>query len=182
MAEIEQQRSIVGLKDVLPDNTRRLIRPVHFRDIVETLRTDHAQIYLTATAATVVGIAGQYYKVAGTTALSAVPAARHFSMPASNRLQYDGPTDRLVEVWTHFSADTINNQTLRFQFAQNGTLDTETLQQRFFEPAGDLGPIAMKALTVMEPGDYVELWGSNQTSVNNFTINSMTMSVIAHAY
>lgn len=182
MAEAEQQRTIAGLLGVLLDNTRRLIRPVHFRDIVETLRVDYGQIYLTATATTTVASAGVYYKAAGTTALSAVPPARNFSMPASNRLQYNGATPRLAEVWAHFSVDTAINQLLRFQFRQVTTLDTETLQQRYFEPVGDIGPFGMKAIMLLAPGDYVELWGSNQSSPNNFTVDSLTMSVVAHAY
>lgn len=183
MAEVEQQRTIVDLLSVLPDNTRRLIRPVHWRDIVETFRVNHGQLHLTATAATAIMSAGVYYKCAGTTALSAVPAPHGFSMPASNRLQYDGATPRFAEVWAHFSVDTaVLNQLLRFQFAQNGTLDTETQQQRWFEPAADIGPLAMKAHMLLEPGDYVELWGSNQTGVNNFTLENLTMSVVAHAY
>jgi hypothetical protein len=182
MAEAEQQRSIADLLSVLLDNTRRLIRPVHFRDIVETFRVNHGQIYLTATATTTVMGAGVYYKVAGTTALSASPAAQGFSMPQDNRLQYDGPTPRLAEVWAHFSCDTAINQLLRFQFRQVTTFDTETPQQRYFEPVGDIGPFAMKAIMLLAPGDYVELWGSNQTSPNNFTVDSLTMSVVAHAY
>lgn len=182
MAEVEQQRTLADLLSVLPDQTRREIRPVHFRDIVETFRVNHGQIYLTATAVTTVMSAGVYYKVAGTTALSATPAAQGFTMPQDSRLQYNGTVPRLAEVWVHFSADTANNQLLRFQFSQNGTLDTETVQQRWFEPIADYGPIAMKAIMLLNPGDYVELWGSNQTGPNNFTIDSLTMSVVAHAY
>jgi hypothetical protein len=183
MAEVEQQLSIADLLAVLPDNTRRLIRPVHWRDIVETFRVGHGQIYLTATATTVVGSAGVYYKLLGTTALSATPPARNFSMPASNRLQYDGPAPRLAEVYAHFSVDVGTlNQLLRFQFSHNGTLDTETQHQRWFEPVADVGSLTMKAHMLLQPGDYVELWGSNQTSPGNFTIDTLTMSVIAHAY
>jgi len=183
MAEVEEQLSIAGLLDVLPDQTKREIRPVHFRDIVETFRLSFGQLRLTATATTVVGSAGVYYKVAGTTTLSASPAAQNVSMPASNRLRYNGATPRLAEVWAHasFSVAALN-QLLRFRFYRNGVQFTETQQQRWFEPVADVGPIAMKAIMLLEPGDYVELWGSNQTSPQNFTAQNLTMSVVAHAY
>lgn len=183
MAEVEQQRSISGLLAVLADNTRRLIRPVHFREIVETLRPGYAQLRLTASAATAVGAATVYYKVAGTTALAASPPARNFTMPADNRLQYTGATPRLAEVWTHLSLSlTAINQLLRFRFYVNGAQYTETFQQRYFEPVADVGPIGMKAIMLLNPGDYVELWGSNQTAPQNFTAQNLTLSIVTHAY
>jgi hypothetical protein len=166
----ETQRTLDVVLANLPDNTSELIDPVHVRDAVETLRLGHAEMYFTTPAETNIASASTFQKVAGSTALSAV-GNHNWTMPAQNRLQYNGTSRRLVHAAVTLSMTAAaNNKTVRFTVAKNGVTLTPPISSRFIATGADEGSTALHPYFSVENGDYVELWGANFTDDTNITV------------
>jgi hypothetical protein len=179
MAEVEEQLSIADLKAALPDNIRRLIRPVHFRDIVETFKPDRAQIYISAAAETTIVSAGVYVKAAGTTAFSSSPTPHNFNGPEDNRLRYLGSSPRVVCVdGTVSMTSAASNITLQIAFAKNGVVVPETQVRRRIGTGSDVGAMPITGMFELDTNDYVELWISNATNNGNITVETMNLTAL----
>lgn len=119
-----------------------------------------AMLHIETPAATTIVTPGTYVKVAGVTAIQ---EEDEFSMPANNRLQYDGEGGKVIDMHSSFSvtSDT-NNVVLSTRLVINGAPtdswaeDTEI--QRLIGTGADVGAVAIHGLKTMDPGDFVELW------------------------
>ncbi len=116
-------------------------------------------------------------KAAGTTALSA--NSHNWSMPANNRLQYDGTADRVVHLACSVSMTAAaNNKLTRLRVAVNDTTNAESEVQRFVTTGADVGSTALHSFFKVSAGDYVELWVANGTDDVNMTITHMNLFVM----
>jgi hypothetical protein len=175
----DTQQTITALKTLLADNTTQQISPQDVRDIVETVRAGYAALYVSAAVESSIGVAGTFVKAAGTTTLVTDPAAVNWSMPANNRLRYDGTADRVVQVVCSISMQAAAaNVDLSWRLAKNGTTIAATEITRKVSTGGDNGAAAVSGLVEVTNGDYVELWIANETSTANATVTKMYMSVM----
>ena len=119
--------------------------------------------------------ANTFYKVAGTTTTGV--AGRDFSMPANNRLQYDGTPDILVKVNCTLSVNVATgSKLLAFRLAKNGTTLAPTEVEK--EVDNTFSALTVIGLVEMSTGDYIELWGENNDDTVNFTVDEMHMIAV----
>ncbi len=179
----ETQRTLTALLLLLADNGTGDISPEDVRDIVETFRSDHAQLYVSTPAATTIGVAGTFVKGAGTTTLSSPPTPENFSMPADNKLLYNGPAKRTVKVVCNFSVTCASSsQVLAFRMAKNGTDLVDSEIEHKIGTGADRVAASVAALIEMVNTDYVELFLTNKTSTGAVTLEKMNMIVFGSAH
>ena len=144
---------------------------------METLRNGHGELSITATAETTIVTQDVFVKAAGTTVLSA--NAHNWSMPANNRLRYDGVADRVVHVAVTVSMSAAgNNELFRGAIAKNGTVLTESEVDRWISTGTDIGSTALHAFTTVSTNDYIEMWMANGTNTTNMTLETMNLFVM----
>jgi len=174
----DTQQTIAALKTLLADNTSQDIGAGDVRDIVETLKAGYGQMFMSATSPTAIGVAGTFYKAAGTTTLTTDPAASDWSMPANNRLQYGGTATRLAVVSCSFSMQSVGATVdLTWRIAKGGVTIADTEITRRVSNAAQNGAASVNALVEVSNGDYLELWVTNETNNTNLTVIKMTMTV-----
>ncbi len=142
----------------------------------EALVPSYGEIYVTGSIATVIAVVSTPVKMLGTTALSTNFTAQNFSMPANNRLRYDGAPNKVVhvEATITISAAT-NNKTFQFYVAKNGTVLTESCVQRKIGTSSDIGSVNVQAAMNMSTGDFAEVWVENITDATDITAITLNM-------
>jgi hypothetical protein len=171
-------RTISTIMALLADNTTGDISPQDLRDAVETLRPDYGHMYVSTPASTTIGVAGTYVKAAGTTALVSSPASRNFTMPADNRLRYDGAAKRIVFIFCQVSVQHGASDEIRLRLAKNGTTLSQT-QLKLNAAETEYMSGAMFAVVEMVSTDYVEVWITNQTDTSQPTVSDMSLLAVA---
>ena len=137
------------------------------------------EIHISSSAATTISAANTPTKAAGTTTLETTPAAVGFSMPANNRLRYDGTETKKFQVTVTFTATSASaNQLLAFHLAENGTVNPKTEIGRYVQTANQEGAGGIVGLFELATDDYVEVFVENKTGANNITLEYMTMVVV----
>jgi len=137
------------------------------------------ECYMVANAvATNVATIGAYLKVAGTTTSGFLA---NFTHSAPNQLTYTGLVARtfFLGVGMSVSCAANNNQVVGVQFFKNGTTPIpssiihtrcQTATQPYF--------LFSKTLLTLNPGDYIEVWITNETSTNSDpTVEDMNFSI-----
>jgi hypothetical protein len=176
----ETQRTITDLYTRLADQATGDISPEDVRDIVETLRVDHVQMYLSSSAVTNVAVAGTFLKVAGTTALTA--DNRHFSSPVSNRLQYDGAAKRLVYATANISFTSASpNKEMRFRWALGGVTIAASEIRRYGASAS-VASCSCSVLSEMTTSQYLELFATNVTDTTDLTVTALNIVALGYAH
>lgn len=146
----------------------------------------YGSMHLTATAATTIGSqstkaavidGNNYVKAAGTTVLGA--EVLDWSMPANNRLRYDGTPTVLARVHATVSVTpATGNDVLGLKLAKGGAVIDETFVTRKMDSTpGDIGACSISALVSMATTDYLEVFVANETAGRNLTITAMNMVV-----
>lgn len=152
----ETQRSISALLTLLADNTSAAISPEDVRDIVETLRAGHGEIYVSSSAATSFADATSFVEAAGTYTLSA--NAHDWDMNTNARLRYIGTADRAVHIAGSVSmTSSTNNQVVEIGVSKNGTVLTPSIQSRKIGTSTDVGALALHAFTTVTVNDYLSI-------------------------
>lgn len=168
------ERTIAQLNTDFADNTTGDITPADMRNLIESLVPAFGSMYISSAAATSISAQNTFTKVAGTTTLEAV--ARDMSMPANNRLRYDGAITRQFLIKAAFSMTAAaSNEVYAFRLAKNGTTIAASEIQRFVGTGSDVGAAAVQASVELSTNDYVELFVENQTSSANPTIEVLHM-------
>lgn len=162
-----------ALQTLLADNVSGDISPQDLRDAIYSLEPDYASMYVSSAAATTISVAGTYVKVQGTTTLK---ANNNFSMPLSNKLQYDGTPDRHVKAHVVGTFTPVGTAVdVSFRLAKNGTTDADT-QQTVHAVTAVKHPFALVGeLEDFATNDYVEVHVANDTDTNNLTVNLMVV-------
>ncbi len=178
----DTQRSITAVLALLADNNTQQISAQDIRDVVETLRNGHGQIYVSSSAETTIVTKSVFVKAAGTTTLTTSPAAVGWSMSANNRLRYDGTADRIAHVTCAISLQAAaNSKEIQWRLAKNGTTIADTTITRKIVVNSENGAAAITAIVGVSSGDYIELWVANDTDNTNATLSKMILTVVDHA-
>lgn len=165
----ETQRTLADLISRLADNATGDVSPEDVRDIVETIRPRFGGLFITSAAPTLPSGVGVMTKASGTTTATNLHG---FTMPASNRLQYNGT----VAVHGHIAlsvsmlSPSANNQYVRIGIAKNGVVEASSILERKIANAADVGATALHTDVVMNPGDYLEIFLANDTSTNTIQL------------
>lgn len=119
-------------------------------------------------ALTPIGAISTFTKAANT---STIHSATRFSMPADNRLRYDGTkVARCVVIATLSFTSVASNQQLAFALAVNGVISDASIMRTKITTGTDIQAITVMTHPTMNPGDYVELWVANDTSDGDITV------------
>jgi len=176
----DTMQTIAAALAQLPLNTSGAIGPQDVRDIVETLRVRGGSMYVSTAIETVISTIDTPTKALGTTTL--VTPAYDFTMPADNRMRYDGVADVLATVQCGISITAAaNSQDTTMHIAKNGTVITSSAAQRKIGTGADVGRAAVGAQLVLTTNDYVEVWLENNTGTANITVENLTMNILAFA-
>lgn len=132
--------------------------------------------YMLANAtATVISSAGTFVKVAGTTSPGSLN--QKFTTAVTNRAVYAGSVQDAFRVVGFATMTSGNNQTLRLQIAKNGVPIPDSTARFKTTGSGDASCIGCQSFVTLAPGDYVELWATNDTAANNITVTDLSLTV-----
>lgn len=128
------------------------------------------------TPETAIAEAGTFVKAANGSDLH---ISGDFSMPADNRLQYDGDVPiRAIALASISYQCASNNQNLGFVFAKNGTVNIASQTRRQIATGADAGSSTLLDHPTLQPGDYMEVWLTNNTSTGAVTITHCHLVVL----
>jgi len=169
----------------LPDNTQGSISPADVRNMIKNIiastESPIGGLHITTPAVTTIATVSTFVKAAGTTV--AFAGNKQFTMPTNNRLQYTGPLSNRVFIFTMSISATVafDNQLLFLILAKNGiTTGTEsiaTIQEVKHEKGIDVGSHTVTGHITLSSNDFVELFVSNETGLNDITIERMNMTI-----
>lgn len=164
----ETQRSYAELLVLLASNLSGNISATDVRDMLRSLRAPFGGYYWSSAAETEIVTQSVPVKAAGTTLVTNVRDMTHI---ASNRLRYDGVSDRHFHVSASFSMTAAgNNKVLGVSIGHNGTEIPGSDLHRKVGTGADVGSTAIHIDVMMEPGEFVELLVHNDTDDTNMTI------------
>lgn len=134
------------------------------------------ELSVSASAATVIAVAGTYVKVAGTTTAGTLT---NFTMPVSNRLVCTNTTpNKFYKIDVSGSFTTANNQSLAIQISKNGVLVPATIIQNRADSSGVPTGLSTSDIIQLSNTDFIEIWCANITAVNNMTATFMNINII----
>jgi hypothetical protein len=174
----ETQRTLAALLALLADNTTGAISPEDVRDIVETLREGHGEMYVSSSSATSFSDSTSFVNLAGTYTLDT--GADLWDMNTNGQLRYTGPQNRwaLVEAVISMTSST-GNQVLEFALGLNGTAQTPTIQSRKIGTGSDVGAIAVAGLIEVANLDYLTIMVKNTSWTAAETVTGDFATIIA---
>jgi len=161
------QRSKTELDTLFANNSVGAITPAMLRDFVDSARPSTACLHFSTSIATTIVTPTAFVKAAN---LSTADALVRFTA-SDNRLTYAG--DATVSVQMHAALSSIcaaNNQVLAFAFAVNGVVFEESICRTKIATGADVQAVALFGHAALTPGDYVEIWATNDTSTGAITI------------
>ena len=171
----DTRRSLAELQALFGDNTTGDISPQDLRDFLYTASPPHGTIYISSATATTISQINTWYKAAGTTTSTNL---KDFDMPVAGRLRYTGTPTVHVHVAVSVSmSSAANNVVTGLRMVKNDSpTDTDSVAStviRKIASQGDIGSTAVHFDTMLDSGDYIELWIQNQTGVTDLTINNL---------
>lgn len=154
------------------------IKSSHLQEAFSNLKPPWGSISLASTAVTDITVAGTYVKAAG---LTQENNAGYLTTTSDNRITYvgDSPRHFHIAVSVAMSIGPGAGNTVGLAVALNDTVDLGTETQRYVGNPGDIGSTALHADFLMNNGDYIELWVTNQTNnANDVTIENLYMFMV----
>jgi len=157
------------------------------RDLIVSMRPGFGEVSMQGNAtATTISVAGTYYKVAGTTALSGSEYLFDDNS-VSNRLRYTGASDKLVMVTATISfISESNNQSVAFKAYRyddsgaSGAVIDDSLVTYYVSNASQAKSATLQCHAVLSTNDYIELHVANETSTANVTVEDLAIHTVAH--
>lgn len=147
-----------------------------FNNVGITNTTSVAQYYMTSNAtATVISATGTFVKIAGTTTAGSI--AQKFDLSTSNRAVYTGASSSNFRIVAFASMTSGNNQTIRMRVAVNGITLVDSTARFQTTGSGEASSIGVQTLATLNPSDYIELFITNDTAVNNITVTELNLTV-----
>ena len=144
---------------------------------IDTQKDDVAtgNLYVTASASTVISAANTPVKMAGTTV--GLNLFRVTS-PIDNRLTYTGTKTRFFSYTGSISVTASNNgKRFVFYIAKNGVILPESEQSRKIANGADRGSISLSGVVELAPNDYIEVWVENINDATNIKAESMNLLI-----
>jgi hypothetical protein len=132
-------------------------------------------LYISSAAATIISTINTPKKIAGTTTATEL---QRFTMPANNRLQYDGTKTRVFIINAVMSVyGTSGTYGYSFYIYKNGAQVSASRQKtKVYSSSGDIQVVALVCSVTLAPGDYIEVWAENNDSNIDVTASNMTLS------
>ena len=137
-----------------------------------------AMTMLGNTTATTVTAVDTPYKVLGTTTLDA-SRSQKFSMPASNRLTYDGAIQREFRCTGIVTCTSGNNVQIRTWFAKNGVVIPESQTTSTTDGSGRRENVAIQVIASLIDTDYIEVFTENTTGTQDITVTELNIIIEA---
>ncbi len=165
---------------LLADNTTNEISAQDLRDLVVSILPGVGTMNMQGNAAaTTISVAGTYVKAAGTTVAATL---QDFTMPATNRLQYNGAPDVYATAFAGVSmVSASNSQILGLRIAKNGDATaTEAVASTIRRKTGtgaDVGAAFVGFECIMSTGDYLELFVTNESGTTTVTTTELYFKV-----
>lgn len=170
-------RTSTALFTLLADNSVGGIGADDLRDMLESLRTGHGQMYVSTAASMTPDDQVNYKDLAGTFTL--VGGAQNWDMDTNGQLRYTGTTDRHAHIWVALSITSgANNQILHFRIAKNGTSMLPSEIVRKLGTGAAIGALALNSFSDISENDYFTVQVRNESSTG--TVKAEYMSIIAH--
>jgi len=138
--------------------------------------SSYADMYISTPVATTITTGNTFQKLSGTTAVTALYNWTH---TPSNRLNYTGSNNALILINVSFSVyGNFANDDIQLRLAVNGT--TISRSNIKLDQTDDLDNYtgSMTLLVLMNQNDYIELWGTTQTSGKQITLDDMLITAI----
>ena len=157
------------------------------RDLIVSLRPSFGECSMQGNAtATTIAVAGTYYKISGTTALSGNELLFDNNSTNTGRLRYIGAPNRIVLFSASISLSAAsNNQVLSLKgwhyddSASSGSLVDASLVSRKITASGELGAAVVQGSALMSVNDYIEIHVANETSTAAVTVEDFNFQAIA---
>jgi hypothetical protein len=154
------------------------------RDLIVSMRSGFGECAMQGNStATTISVAGTYYKIAGTTALSGNEYLVDDASGTSNRLRYTGTPQRLVPFSASISfTPASNNQEIAFKAwlydasGASGAYIADSLIRHHSTGSVDVATIQGHAL--MDANDYIEIHVSNLTSTANVVVSELNFRLL----
>ena len=128
--------------------------------------------------ATTVSASDVEYKAAGITVLD-TSVSQKFSMPANNRLQYDGAINRQFRCTAMLTVTSGNNVQVGVYFGKNGTPITNSEMYATTDGNGRFENMAVQTVVELTQGDYMEVFVENATNTTDITLADLSAIVEA---
>ncbi len=163
------------LTNLFQDGQDRGITAQDMRDFIVSITPPFGGLYFSTAAVTTISVAGTYVKAAGTT--TATNLSSDITMPANNRLQYNGVAQKHFHIVAQASVDLASgtNQDIGLQVwrydnsAASGALLAHS-EARTTVAGTDVIQITTHADAVLDTSDYIELHIANNTGTPNITV------------
>lgn len=137
---------------------------------------NYGELHITATATTVIAVAGTYVKMAGTTTLD---SALNFSASGNNRLVCNSLVTSNYFLSLSVSMQTTSsNQTLAIRVYKNGVAETSSTMTTRAETANTPCLLSLNQIINLATNDYIEIWVTNITNNNNITAINATLTLL----
>ena len=137
---------------------------------------NYGELHITATATTVIAVAGTYVKMAGTTTLD---SALNFSASGNNRLVCNSLVTSNYFLSLSVSMQTTSsNQTLAMRIYKNGVAETSSTMTTRAETANTPCLLSLNQIINLATNDYIEIWVTNITASNNITAINATLTLL----
>ena len=96
---------------------------------------------------------------------------------ASGRLQYEGALTGYFKITTVISLFSGNNNVIGIRIAKNGIVNESVTQKTTTSGAGRSENVVFSDIESLSPGDFVEIYITNQTASNNVTVENLNMII-----
>lgn len=160
------------------NNTTADITPEDLRDFVDSCVPSHASLYLTSALPTTIPIAGTFYKAAGLTQLSDQTQHLDFSMPDHNRLMWTGIGTVHVNARAVISLTSVGSAVdVSVKIAKNGVVLEHSLSTVTVVSGSNKHHISVEGDCVLNSGDYLEVFVTNETDTSTVTFESLYFTV-----
>ena len=170
-------RSMAEILALMPDNTTGDISPQDMRDAVVSLEPAIGRCFISVPSATTISDTLTPVKAAGTT--TAVSGLNNISMPANNRLRYDGTAPINAIIWASMSMTALAaSQSVFLSVAKNGVVLPDSLAIDEVGIGGGVERTHAVTVDSLSQNDYVEVFVQNTTSTSSITLLLGTFTVI----
>lgn len=173
---VDTQRTYAELVALFPDNMTGEISPQDIRDLLLSLRAPIGQFNISTPSPQVIGSAGVFQKMTGTTVLSGLEYL-FVDDGVNNRLRYIGtvPLHCLIIGEASFTSVS-NNQIVDFTTAKNDIAGAANARVKI-GTGTDLVQVTGHRITTLATDDYVEVYLANETSTARLDVQTLQYSV-----
>ncbi len=170
-------RTSTALFALLANNTDGDISAQDLRDMLQSLRDGHGEMYVSSAASMTPDDTATYKDLAGTFTL--VSGAHNWDMNTNGQLRYTGTPDRHATIQVAISMTSgSNNQILHFRVAKNGTSLPPTEIIRKVGTGAAIGAAALNGDSTFSTNDYFTVQVRNASSTG--TVKADKMHIIVH--